>query len=266
MTSKPPSRGRRFGLAVSALVGAGVVLSAAGAASTPFQLVFDGHHVPLAASPNGLGHAGTFTASPPFCSEGTAADEQVFVGAQVSSRRVFTCSDGTGSMTARMVNIPGEHAGGGTGTWEIALGTGAYMKLRGSGTWSTLSVQGDEGNLLKLSFRSKMEGNAFLDETAPAAGFSKASARKLLRPRGAYLITVVLFARDDAETGATFRLRARVGSRTLASKAGQTASNAMAVSMTVRPPRGARILQLVLTATDSVGNTRTVQRSLKLPR
>jgi hypothetical protein len=265
MTSNPLSHKKRSGLVLAALAGACVLLGAAGAAPAPFQLVFDGHHVPLAASPNGLGHAGTFTASAPFCSAGNAADERVFVGQQVSSRRVYTCDDGSGSMTVLMVNIPGEHAVGGNGTWQVIGGTGAYAKLRGSGTWSTLSVQGDEGNLAALSFRSKMQGTALIDEVAPSAGFSKVSARKLVRPTSAYLIKVVFFARDDQEVGASYRLKASIGARTLASKAGQTASRAMSVSLTVRPPKGTRALQLALTATDSVGNTRTVQRSLKLP-
>jgi hypothetical protein len=257
----------RSGIALAALAGAGVLLSAvAGAAPTPFELVFDGAHVPLAASPNGLGHAGTFTASAPFCSAGKVADQRVFVAQQVSSLRVYTCDDGSGSVTVRVDNLPAEHEIGGTGTWQVTGGTSGYAKLRGNGSWKTVSVQGDPANVTNLKFRTKMQGAAFLDEIAPAAHFSRASARKLVRPRGAYLIRVVFSARDDdAKDGVSYRLKVRFGSRTLASKAGQTASQAASVSLTVRPPKGAHKLRLELTATDAVGNMSTAERSLKLP-
>lgn len=249
-------------------LGAGVPVSAVAAATTPtpFELVFDGAHVPLAASPNGLGHAGTFTASAPLCPAGKAADQRVFVAQQtVSSMRVYTCDDGSGTFTVQVDNLPAEHVLGGTGTWRVTGGTSGYAKLRGNGTWNTLSVQGDVTNLASLTFSTKTDGTAFLDEVAPAAHFSKASAQKLARPKGAYLIRAVFFARDDDGTGATYRLKARFGSRTLASKTGQTALKAVSVSLTIRPPKGAHTIRLELTATDAVGNISTVERSLKLP-
>jgi hypothetical protein len=194
-----------------------------------------------------------------------AADQRVFVAQQVSSQRVYTCDDGSGSISVLMQNIPAEHVTDGTGTWQVTGGTRDYAKLRGNGTWNTISVQGNEANPASLTFRTKMQGTAFLDEVAPAAGFSQTSARKLVRTTGAYSIMVVFFARDDPESAVSYRLKAKLGSRTLASKAGQMALKAASVSLTVRPPKGARTLQLELTATDAVGNKRTVSRSLKLP-
>jgi hypothetical protein len=80
---------RRIGIASAALLAAGVLLgTAAGSTPAPFELVFDGGHVSLAASANGLGHAGPFTSSGPFCAAGKAADQRVIAAQPVSSLRV----------------------------------------------------------------------------------------------------------------------------------------------------------------------------------
>jgi len=266
MMSGSLSVGARASTALAALVGAGsIAIAVAGAAPAGFELVFDGKHQPLASSANGLGHAGPFTSSTPFCSAGTAEDQRVLAGQKVTSVRVYTCDDGSGTATLRMENIPFEHVVGGAGTWEVTGGTGSYAKLRGNGSWKTLAVVGNEESVTSLTFRTRLQGTAAIDETAPSATFSRATAKKLARPKGAYMVTVAFVARDSANEGASYRLKAKVGTRTLASQAGRTALQAEVASLTVRPPSGARTLQLELTATDEVGNARTVMRSLKLP-
>ena len=256
--------GRLVLLIVVAAVAASANAAAAGG-PTPFQLLFDGHHVALSTSPNGFGHAGSFTASAPLCPAGNAADSRVTVGQEVSSTRVYKCDDGSGTFTVRVNNIPSEHVVAGTGTWLVMSGTGTYAKLRATGTWKTLTTHGDETNILGLTYTTRTQGSGYIDTVAPQLGFTRATVKKLASP-GAYSVKVVFFARDSSTEGANYRLTARAGSRTLNSKSGQTSVGTTTTTLTARPPKGTKSLRLQLRATDPVGNASTITRSLTLPR
>jgi hypothetical protein len=251
-------------LIVIGILAAVFALGATAGAPTPFELIFDGQHIPLATSPNGFGHAGSFTATGLLCPAGKATDLRVTVTQQVASTRVYTCDDGSGQFTVHVIDIPNEHIVGGTGTWQIVGGTGSYAKLRGTGTWKTTATHGDESNISKLTYTTKTQGTAFIDDVPPAAGFVRTTAKKLTAP-GLYRITVVFFARDDAHSGSSYRLRVKAGSHLLGSLAGQTAFNAVSVSVRVKPG-STRVLRVELTATDTVGNRLTIARSVTVPR
>jgi hypothetical protein len=256
-----------FSLAAMAGV-ATLATTGAGAAPSPFRLVFDGAHRPATfPSATGLQHEGPFTASAPFCASGYAVDLRHLVLRQgpVAVRR-YSCGDGSGSITAHIEMFPAEHVLGSSEPWRIVAGTGLYAKLRGKGMWTSLSVNGDQSNPASLTFRTEWRGVVDFDNVAPLLSVSKASARKLARPRGVYLLRLSLSAHDDVDGNAVFwKLNVRTRSFGLASKAGKTSSGTVVVSMRVHPARGTRKLLIEIAASDPVGNKRTHVRSIPLP-
>ncbi|HEV2591031.1 MAG TPA: hypothetical protein VGU02_03970 [Gaiellaceae bacterium] len=256
---------RRRGWIMAAVAAAVFATTASAGSPAPFELDFNGSHVHLAASPNGFGHTGDFSATGALCSAGTATDQRVIVGAHVSSIRKYTCNDGSGTFTVHVIDIPFEHVVGGVGTWQVTSGTGSYAKLRGTGSWKTQTAHGDESNLPGLTFTTKTVGTAFIDDTPPQPSFIRVTSKKLAKPTGVYRIVTTLAAPDDSGETTVYRLRIKGGSRTLSSRAGTTAGR-VSVSVTVRPALGQRALSLLLTATDAVGNTRTITHRVTLPR
>jgi hypothetical protein len=256
---------RCSGWIVAATCAAVLATTASAGPPAPFQLLFNGSHIPLATSPNGFGHSGDFSASGSLCSAGVAADQRVNAGLHVSSIRKYTCNDGSGTFTVHVVDIPFEHLIGGTGTWQVMSGTGSYAKLRGTGSWKTLTVHGDESNLAGLTFTTTTVGTAFIDGTPPQSSFIRVTTKKLTKPAGVYRLVATFAAQDDSRETTTYRLRIKDGSRTLTSRTGSTAGR-VSVSMTVRPPLGKHALSLELTAIDAVGNLSTITHSVILPR
>ena len=145
MTEARASRVRLVGVAIGA--GVAVVFAClsvgATAAPAPFLLTFDGAHPVDTTLPHGLRHDGRFTASAPFCSAGRAYDvgHSTDEGGFLNVLRIHTCDDGSGSFTADMPTVRGEH--GGTGSWRILEGTGRYATLRGLGTYTGTLISGD---------------------------------------------------------------------------------------------------------------------------
>jgi hypothetical protein len=71
--------------------------------------------------PFGLRHEGRFTASAPFCSSGHAHDtSQIDDAGSLTAWRVYECDDGTGSFTAFLPIVRGEHEG--SGSWKLVEG------------------------------------------------------------------------------------------------------------------------------------------------
>jgi hypothetical protein len=245
-------------LVVAGTVGGGAFVAiGARAAPTPFELYFDGAH-------RGLSHFGPFTSTAPFCAAGTVADIRQYFPA---TSRKYACDDGSGSLVILVDNFPDEHVTGGKGAWKISAGTGRYAKLRGSGSWTGLSWTGNPQDPTTITFRTKMQGTVDFDEVAPALGITRASAKRLAKPAGSYLVKVVFVARDGAGGAVSFHVKAKSASRTLGTQMGETSTGTGAVSITVRPPRGARTLRLELTGSDEVGNAASAAvRSVPLPR
>jgi hypothetical protein len=236
----------------------------ASAAPTSFTLTFTGAHVPDASLPVGVRHEGRFTASAPFCSSGHAVDtSDVEREPNLSVLRVHTCDDGTGSFTAFMPVVRGEH--GGRGAWKIVDGSGRYATLRGIGTYTGEILSGSEDHLETMVYRTTWQGVVAFDASPPTIGVKSASTKKLRRPHGAYTIRVRLEVRDDvAGNRVVYSVNIKAGSLLLADKDAATTSGEATISFRIRPPRNARSVQVIVTGSDPVGNGATAKRAVKL--
>ena len=258
------SAGRAVALTLVAAL-AGLLSGGAGASpdATAFQLMFDGMHRPATfPSPNGLQHEGPFTASKPFCASGYAKDFRHQLR-PLSAFRLYTCNDGSGTVTAHIDLFPDEHAVGLKDTWKIVEGTGDFAKLRGKGTWMSLSVGGNPSDPATITFRSVLSGVVDFDDAAPSVTIGRVTVKKLTGSRRGYVVRIPFSAQDD--NAVSYRLELRNGLRVLVSKIGNVASGMARPSLRILPPRGVRKVTLAVTASDAVGNERTVARSVKLP-
>ena len=251
-------------LPVIAIAGAGVVsvsgaTTLAGASVSSFQFVFDGRHIPAPiTSAHSVTHVGTFTASVPFCASGTVVDLEL---EEVAVERSYTCGDGTGSMNVRSTTPHLEHATGGSGRWVILGGTGQYGSLRGKGTWTSVPLDGGDPS----AFRSTASGIADLDADAPQIVISRSTATRLRRPVGVYLLRLGFSARDNVDANvATYQVTIKAGATDLAFRRGATVAGTVSLTLRVRPPKGSRRIQIVITASDPLGNERKLVRSLTL--
>lgn len=248
-------------LPASTLIGLfaiGALPSAAGtAAPSSFELVFEGRHEAAAE----LRHTGSFTASSPFCSSGSATTLRVTGDA--TGTRLLTCADGSGSATALVVSIVGEH--GGAGVWRIASGTGQYTSLRGRGTFRSTRTAGDPGDHASITFRSTWTGIADHDDTPPAIAISRASVTKLRRPAGSYVLRVAFSARE-ASGAVRYRIAISGKGAFLASRLGETPSGKASVAIRVRPAKHTRRLRIEITTSDPLGNETASSRDVTLPR
>jgi hypothetical protein len=105
------------------------------------------------------------------------------------TRRQFTCSDGSGTITAekfvRRADVLFTHE---EAVWAIVEGTGRYSTLRGKGTSVTELVSGDPADHIKTTFREIWHGVIDFDVTPPEVSISRASVQRLRRPKGSYSI------------------------------------------------------------------------------
>lgn len=248
------------------LIATGAMAALAGsAAPSSFELVFEGRHEAAPESPVGFWHVGPFAASGAFCPSGDTATLGVTgtTPADAEATRLLTCDDGSGSATALVISIDREH--GGSGNWRIISGTGQYEKLRGQGRFLSVRTSGDPLDHGTIAFRSNWTGEAALDDLAPAIDISRASAAKLRRPKGSYVVRVVFSARDLPGNAVRYLITVSGGKFTLDSKAGETASGAASAVFRVRPAKTVRTLRLEITASDPLGNESKLTRSLRLP-
>jgi hypothetical protein len=240
---------------------ASALVGSAFAAPSAFRLSFDGRHTPATFPTQfGLKHEGPFTATGPFCTSGNAVDLRHETRPLAAVRR-FTCANGD-SITLRVVDFPSEHELGAHGDWKIIDGSGQYATLRGKGTWTSVSVSGDQADPATVTFRTTSEGIADFDAVAPAITISQASLRKLGGTPRTFLLRVAFSARDDvAENAVSYKLTIRAGSQLLATRTGQTAKP---VSASMRVHASKVVVTVVVT--DPLGNERTVTRALRLAR
>jgi hypothetical protein len=260
MTSKSYRRTARklrilMGAALVTLTATLVLTGVAGAAPSPFKLVFDGHHGPPLGT--GFRHEGPFTASAPFCSSGAVVDLQH--QGEMTATRLYTCADGSGTATMSVTNFPDEHISGGKGTWRILEGTGAYTALRGQGGWTTVPIGGTD------AFQSTLNGIADLDDAAPTIVISRATATKLRSPKGTYRITLVFSARDNVAGNTVSYSVAATAGNDVRSKDGKTVSGPVTVSFRIHPAKAVRRVQVAITASDPLDNQGKLSRSIKLP-
>jgi hypothetical protein len=253
---------------VAAFVGIAALATGIGRASpSSFELVMKGG-VHTAAEPRdkyslGFRHEGPFTASTPFCSSGYAVD---LVLQPPTELRQFTCTDGSGSITARKVIIRADaqftHE---EAVWAIVEGTSRYSMLRGKGTAVLDTVSGDPANHITTSFDETWVGVIDFDVTRPTVSISQARATQLQRPKGAYVVRIAFSARDGAAGNAVSYSMIASGGGAFVRRSATTTSGAVSIRFRVRPEKGTRRLRLTLAASDPVGNETRLVRRLSLP-
>jgi hypothetical protein len=118
-----------------------------------------------------------------------------------------------------------------------------------------------------LTFRATWKGIADFDNVAPTINLLRASATKLRRPSGAYLVRVAFSARDNAQDNTiAYSVSAYwTGASQLVVKKGQIRSGSASVALRVRPATRVRRLQLKILASDPLGNERRLSRVVRLP-
>jgi hypothetical protein len=253
---------------VAALLGVAAFVAGIGRASpTSFELVMEnGFHTPAEPPEKfslGFRHEGPFTASAPFCSAGYAVDLALLPPMEV---RQFTCSDGSGGITVRKLVVRADaqftHE---EGVWTIMEGTGRYSTLRGKGTSVLDTISGDPADHITTRFNETWAGVIDFDVTRPDVIISRASAKRLRRPKGVYSIRVTFTARDGSEGNAVSYTMTVSGRGLSVLRTGTTTSGTVSITFRVRPRKPARTLRLVLVASDPVGNETRVARQLRLP-
>jgi hypothetical protein len=249
---------------VGIALGAVIALAAvrATAAPTPFLLTFEGAHFVDFTLSGGLRHDGRFTASAPFCSAGRAADvRHLDTGGLLNVLRMHTCDDGSGSFTAFMPNVRGEH--GGTGVWQIVEGTGAYATLRGVGTYTGTLTSGNPDAFETIAYRTEWRGVVDFDASPPTIESFAGTVRKLRQRVRTYVLRIGLAARD-ASLPISYTVDFRAGRTLLDLKRASTATGRATMTVRIRPPRTARSVRILLTASDVLGNEISTSRAFRL--
>jgi hypothetical protein len=260
-----------IGLAGVVAVSAAATTLAARSTASPLEIVFHARHESMPAGDPfaTVRHVGTFTSGAPFCESGTAEDDgwaKRQRTSETSVLRVFECANGSGSLGLWITSMPAEHRGAGS-EWRIDYASGRYADLRGKGTSSEQRLGGNPDDPATIT----LKGFAGADALAPSVAFTSAIPTKVRRPAGAYSIRVAFSTRDDVE-GNTVAYRLRVTQTRLhrlielGGKEGATASGSASTTLRVVPGKRAGRVQLLLTASDPLGNEASIALSLKLPR
>jgi hypothetical protein len=244
---------RALAIAAATLVAAGGA-GAAGPAS--FQLVLDGRHNAA------LLHEGTFTTSASWCPSGTAVDLSVEGSTDTATRR-FSCAAG-GDFTATVRPLPAEH--GGSGRWQIVAGSGPLANLRGKGTFASVRLGGSSDDPQTITFRSTWNGFADSDVDPPTIAVTSASARKLKHPTRAYSVRVVLALTDAGGGVVSYILQVvdpKKPTNAFVYKVGR-ATGAVTSRFRIKVPKKTHLAQIKIDASDAVGNTSTLAKTLRL--
>jgi hypothetical protein len=248
------------GAAVALLLVVGMACSGgaangAPAASSAFELVFDGHHT------RALLHEGSFTSTASFCASGTAADITVD-GSTDTAMRTFSCN-GSDQFTARLGPLPAEH--GGRGSWQIVEGRGRLADLRGKGTWTSVRVSGSSEDLASITFRSSWSGVVGFDVSPPTIALPRARAQKLRKPKRTYVVQLVVALTDAPGDPVSYEVTV-IDTRTAleVTKFGQTSTGQASLTVRVRPTAKTRTLRVKVLATDAVGNTAQFSKAIRI--
>ena len=255
-------------LVVCVLIGLAVAGAGTGArtAASPFELTMTGKVGKQVGAFAKFLHEGTFTAAAPFCSAGRGEDISLQITRPTISDRVFTCGDGTGSITARVVSNEAEHTVEATGTWTIVSGTEAFADLRGHGTLTGAPLSGDPRQPSTLTFRATWRGVVDFDSTAPSLHIRRITASKVRRPNSYSLRIGFSTADNVVENAVSYEIRLLRSNFQLGSKHGKTAGGEVSVVMLVRSLDQLRKLRIEIDALDPFGNKSSIARALNLPR
>jgi hypothetical protein len=188
---------------------------------------------------------GTFTASPPLCPSGTYRDFGGIIGIKIE----HTCADGSGVFNFEAAGKSGFHFGAGS--------TGRYTTLRGAGGCSV--TQNDDG-----TFTRPCHALADFDNVAPTGRIGQF---RIARSGRADTVRITFETSDNVDGNAVaYKLSATASGRELAHRSGSTAGGATKVTFRVKPPKRSRRLNASLHVSDPLGNSRTVVRSVRIPR
>jgi len=152
MSKTPFGLGMRAVVAVIVAVMALVVAIAPAAAASPQPVTISSVMTFHDTGPS----TGTFdaTGSSLICAHGTVLDTGlIFSGArgghgyQVLVRKLFTCSDGSGTINVKL-QVQGNNDGTESFEWVIQGGTGGYASLTGSGSGSSVPVGDPESGIV----------------------------------------------------------------------------------------------------------------------
>ncbi len=184
---------------------------------------------------------GTFTATPPFCAEGSAVRRPVG-GVQQAT---MTCADGSGTIVAR-------------GASALSFtGTGKYADLRGQG-----SCAHDARENTVEHCQALVDHDAVAPEARDLA--VKVSLQKPKKLR-IYSLRVSFKPEDNlAENSVRYALVVDAGSQFVKRSGATTAP--VAYTLRIRAPKNVRSLRLTLTMTDPVGNESRLSQAIRLPR
>ena len=212
---------------------------------------------------------GTFRSRAPFCATGTVEAGSV---PTLDGRwpLLFTCDDGTGSLTVSDVQVSSGQAAWENTTWRILDGSGSYADLRGRGPLRRELLGREISDLESVTtWRGSYQGTVDRDAVEPTVNFSSATATKLRRPAGAYTLKLRLALRDDVtEHPVSYTLRVTTVHRAnqLAQKVGTATTGSAAMTLRIHPPSGLRTVRVALTGADPAGNEVSVRRAVSLPR
>ena len=116
---------------------------------------------------------------------------------------------------------------------------------------------------LVTTWRSSLQ----LDTVAPTIDFASATVTRLRRTAGAYALKLRIGLRDDVvDNPVSYTLRVSADGVEVARRVGTTRTEAVSMTLRIRPGAGVRIVRLRLTAEDLVGNAASVGRALRLRR
>ncbi len=182
--------------------------------------------------------------------------------------RRFTCSDGSGSVTARVELFPAEHDAGGSEPWEIVDGTGQYATLRGKGTWRSVSVSGNQEDPITLTFQIYWTGVVAFDAVPPTVSVKRVTLKQ--RSKSAYLVQLRLSASDDNPSNAISYVVTLLGSNgnrhTVYTSKAPEMPGPKTISFTAHAAAGTKSLRAAIAVSDPLGNKRTVTHLLSLHR
>lgn len=227
-------------------VGASAATVAWGALAAPAQTTFV---LPGIVAPDEAFHAGTFSAQPPICPEGS------WLG-HGNGTRTLTCADGSGTFFARFDPTGRVEREGGTAAWQIVSGTGRYAELRGKGTGSAV-VTGPS------AFTNTWQGVVDFDARPPRVAALRAS---FSRTDTKLMVRITTRFADDASNAVRYRVAASAATGPVGRARAGTTSDPLVLRYTLplRPAPGG--LRLTFALEDPVGNRADLVRVVRLPR
>jgi hypothetical protein len=198
-----------------------------------------------------------------MCAGGFAVDrEHRSTTRWITTLRRFTCSDGSGSITARKWLLGIDEASGyEEGIWKIVDGSGRYETLRGIGTY--VSVQSGPRDSAGEAFDA-CQGAADFDDSPPLLAISSSRVSKPRKPNGAYVVRVGLLADDSPERSPVDVLVTASSRFLLGAKEATSTSGKASVILRLRLVTRGRTIKLKIVASDGVGNYRTLERTIEL--